>query len=89
MVISEQIKALNHWQEDGKYIKRTVTLISFEMVMDVMNQIAVHCTEMNHHPEWFNVYNKLEIKLSTHDADGITSKDINLAQKIDNIIDSL
>jgi 4a-hydroxytetrahydrobiopterin dehydratase len=41
---------------------------------------------MNHHPEWFNVYNKVEITLSTHEADGVTQRDIDLAQFINTIV---
>jgi len=43
---------------------------------------------MNHHPEWFNVYNKLDIRLSTHDKGGITQLDIDLAKEIEEIVNS-
>ena len=48
-----------------------------------MNRIGEVAEEMNHHPEWFNVYNKLNIRLSTHDQGGITQLDIDLAKTIE------
>ena len=54
--------------------------------MSVINKIAAVAEEMNHHPEWSNVYNKLTIRLSTHDSNGVTTKDIRLAHAIEIII---
>ena len=48
-----------------------------------MMEIAVHADKMNHHPEWSNVYNKVTITLTTHDAGGLTDLDLQLAEKID------
>ena len=53
--------------------------------MVFINKVAVIADEMNHHPEWINVYNKLTIRLSTHDVSGITDKDFQLASAIDAI----
>jgi 4a-hydroxytetrahydrobiopterin dehydratase len=50
-----------------------------------MGKVAIFAEELNHHPEWFNVWNKVEITLSTHDSGGLTQLDINLATKIDQI----
>jgi 4a-hydroxytetrahydrobiopterin dehydratase len=47
--------------------------------------VAIKALEMDHHPEWFNVYSKVEITLSTHEADGVTERDIELAAFIDSI----
>ena len=53
-----------------------------------MNKIGEVAEEMNHHPEWFNVYNKLDIRLSTHDKAGVTKLDIDLAKAIEKIVNS-
>ena len=54
-----------------------------------MTQIAQIAETLNHHPEWFNVWNRVEIRLSTHDLGGLTKKDIRLAQKIDETFSAL
>ena len=51
-----------------------------------MSTAALHIEKMNHHPEWFNVYNKIKVDLTTHDADGITQNDINLARILNSLI---
>jgi 4a-hydroxytetrahydrobiopterin dehydratase len=48
-----------------------------------MSQMAIVAEKMNHHPEWFNVYNRVEVVLTTHDADGLSALDIALAKKMD------
>ena len=50
--------------------------------MGFMMEIAVHADKMNHHPEWSNVYNRVTITLTTHDAGGLTELDLQLAEKI-------
>ena len=54
-----------------------------------MTTAAILIEKMNHHPEWFNVYNRVSIDLTTHDAGGITHKDIELAQTLDRIASKL
>jgi 4a-hydroxytetrahydrobiopterin dehydratase len=50
-----------------------------------MSKASLHIEKMNHHPEWFNVYNKLSVDLTTHDAGGITQNDINLAKTLNSL----
>jgi 4a-hydroxytetrahydrobiopterin dehydratase len=50
-----------------------------------MTRAAIHIEKMNHHPEWFNVYNRLVVDLTTHDAGGITVNDINLAKILNSL----
>ena len=50
-----------------------------------MSRAAIHIEKMNHHPEWFNVYNKIKVDLVTHDAGGITQNDINLAKILNSL----
>ncbi|KAF8819029.1 pterin-4-alpha-carbinolamine dehydratase [Cardiosporidium cionae] len=52
-----------------------------------MNRVALHAERMDHHPNWFNVYNRVDIELSTHDVNGLSEKDFALAQLIDSVCD--
>ena len=54
-----------------------------------MAQIAVIAESRNHHPEWFNVYNRVQVTLTTHDAEGLTMKDIELARTMDRVAAAL
>ena len=60
---------------------------NFKDCMSAMNRIAFECEVLNHHPEWKNVYNKLEIRLTTHDAGGVTELDFKLANSINKIVE--
>jgi 4a-hydroxytetrahydrobiopterin dehydratase len=55
----------------------------FNAAFAFMTRVALKAEKMDHHPEWFNVWNKVEITLSTHDADGLTAKDVELARFIE------
>lgn len=57
----------------------------FNAAFGFMTRVAIKAQELDHHPEWFNVYNRVEITLSTHEADGITQRDIELALFIESI----
>jgi len=74
------------WQLIDDAIEKTYIFKDFRTAMANMQRIAFEAEDMNHHPEWFNVYNKLQIRLRTHDADGITEKDLELAGRIENIL---
>jgi 4a-hydroxytetrahydrobiopterin dehydratase len=60
---------------------------NFKDCFSAMSRIAFECEALNHHPNWSNVYNSLNISLSTHDAGGVTEKDFKLAQAIENIVE--
>ena len=70
--------------ERGGLIKREYTFADFTAAFGFMTQLALIAERMNHHPEWSNVYSRVSITLITHDAGGITSNDIELAQAADN-----
>jgi 4a-hydroxytetrahydrobiopterin dehydratase len=82
-----QIAALRGWQAvaDRDAITREFKFADFNEAFGFMTRVAIKAQEMDHHPEWFNVYNKVAITLSTHEANGVTERDIRLAQFIDGI----
>lgn len=68
--------------EEHKLVK-TFKFKSFIRAFGWMTQSAIWAEKLNHHPEWFNVYNKVEVKLTTHDVDGISELDFKLAAKME------
>ena len=64
-------------------LQKTFVFKNFVDAFSCMSEIAVIAEELNHHPEWLNVWNRLEITLTTHDSGGLTLKDIQLAEAID------
>lgn len=60
-------------------INKTFKFADFSEAWAFMNRAAFLAEKMDHHPEWFNVYNRVEVKMTTHDADGVTSLDIDMA----------
>ena len=73
------------WKKEEKRDAMTRELVfkDFNRAFAFMTQVALAAEKRDHHPEWFNVYNKVRITLSTHDAGGMTQKDIDLARFID------
>ena len=69
--------------DDGKSISKTFKFKTFRDAMAWMTRIAFEAEAADHHPEWTNVYNRVEVLLTTHDAGGLTDKDLNLARKMD------
>ncbi|MEM9839932.1 MAG: 4a-hydroxytetrahydrobiopterin dehydratase [Pseudomonadota bacterium] len=63
----------------------TVTFANFKEAWGFMNQVALFAEQHDHHPEWFNVYNRVEVTLTTHDADGLSEKDVAMADFIDSL----
>ena len=75
------------WEEvDGRdAIRKTFRFKNFSAAFGWMTRVAMAAEQADHHPEWFNVYNRVEVTLATHDADGLTEKDIALATKMDKL----
>lgn len=83
--IAESLKELDGWKLiDGK-LHKEFEFDDFNQAFGFMCRAAMYIEKINHHPEWFNVYNKLVIDLMTHDAGGITQNDINLAKFLNTI----
>ena len=82
--IDEFIAVHPHWKADRNKaaLNAEFKLPGFAAAMGFMMEIAVHADKMNHHPEWSNVYNRVTITLTTHDAGGLTELDLQLAEKI-------
>ena len=74
------------WKEENNQLKKTFEFKDFVHAFAFMTRVAFIAEKMNHHPDWSNVWNKVEIKLSTHDAGNIvTDKDRKLADAIDKV----
>ena len=80
------LKELDGWEYEDNAIHTSFEFDDFKDTFSVMTRIAFEAEKMNHHPDWSNVYNTLQITLSTHDADGLTAKDFELAKIIDEIV---
>ncbi|WP_017667179.1 4a-hydroxytetrahydrobiopterin dehydratase [Sandarakinorhabdus sp. AAP62] len=82
--------ALGHqvpgWQVDGEHLKRSFRFKDFSAAWGFMNRVALLAEAQDHHPEWFNVYNKVEIALTTHDAGGLSARDVRLAKAINALL---
>jgi 4a-hydroxytetrahydrobiopterin dehydratase len=75
------------WEEKNNELCRSFEFSDFTEAFAFMTRVAIHAEKMNHHPWWSNVYNKVEIRLTTHDAGNVvTDKDRRLAEKIDSLI---
>jgi 4a-hydroxytetrahydrobiopterin dehydratase len=62
-------------REDRKAITRTFKFDDFNAAFGFMTRVALYADKADHHPEWFNVFNRVEMTLTTHDADGISARD--------------
>jgi 4a-hydroxytetrahydrobiopterin dehydratase len=74
---------LNDWQFNSDGIEKKFQFKNFTEALGFIVKVGIVSEKMNHHPELFNVYNKVNIRLTTHDAGGVTDKDIKLASEID------
>ena len=70
-------------RDDGQAIVRKLTFGDFGEAFGFMTRVAIAADKADHHPEWCNVYNRVEITLTTHDAGGLSKRDIALAEAID------
>jgi 4a-hydroxytetrahydrobiopterin dehydratase len=86
----DAISNLKGWSEvqDRDAIAKKFEFKNFSEAFGWMTRVALAAEKMNHHPEWFNVWNRVEVTLSTHDAGGLTQLDIKLAKKMDALASS-
>src|SRR3954469_18908599 len=84
--IADAVKSLPGWTAENDALAKTFKFGSFREALSFMVRVGFEADAMDHHPEWTNVYNRVAIRLNTHDADGkITGKDVALARKIQEI----
>ena len=83
--IQKSLNELNDWAVVNGKLHKEIEFVGFTEAWQFMTIAVTEMEKMNHHPEWFNVYNKLVIDLMTHDAGGITENDVNLAKYLDKI----
>jgi len=82
---ADALAALDGWTEAGDRdaITKSFTFKDFNEAFGFMTQVALHAERLDHHPEWFNVYKRVDITLTTHECDGLSERDIHLARLID------
>ncbi|ASG22476.1 MULTISPECIES: 4a-hydroxytetrahydrobiopterin dehydratase [Nitrospirillum] len=71
---------------EGDAITRRCVFTDFRAAFGFMTQVALLAEKADHHPEWFNVYNRVDIRLTTHDAGGLSQRDVDMAQAIDRLL---
>jgi 4a-hydroxytetrahydrobiopterin dehydratase len=84
VILNKDSESLWRIKEDKLY--REFKFQNFVVAFGFMTKVAMLAEKANHHPEWFNVYNKVVIKLTTHEAGGISKRDFDLAQEISKLI---
>ena len=85
--ILSKIETLLEWEYYDNALHTDFEFDNFKDCISAMNRIAFECEALNHHPEWTNVYNTLDITLTTHDAGGVTELDFKLAAEINKIVE--
>jgi 4a-hydroxytetrahydrobiopterin dehydratase len=85
-IIEQELARLADWGLDHNKLYRHFVFESFIEAFGFMSQVALLAEAMNHHPEWSNVYNRVDIHLTTHDADGISERDFILAGQINDLL---
>ncbi|MCK0178530.1 4a-hydroxytetrahydrobiopterin dehydratase [Flavobacteriaceae bacterium S0862] len=85
--IEQRMLRFPEWEYYEDAIHAEFEFENFKDCFSAMSRIAFECEALNHHPNWSNVYNVLTISLSTHSANGVTRKDFDLAEAIENIVE--
>jgi len=83
--IEEELKKLSGWSLKNDKLHKEFQFDNFNQAFGFMTRAAMEIEKMNHHPEWFNVYNRITVELTTHDAGGITDNDVNLARILNSL----
>lgn len=81
--LNANLEEKQRWVIEDQKLVKSFKFKSFIRAFGWMTQCAIWAEKLNHHPEWFNVYNKVEVKLTTHDVDGISELDFKLASKME------
>ena len=82
--LNQKINNLSkNWVIEDVFLKGSFVFKNFDDAFSFMKKVAIKCEDMNHHPKWTNVYNKIDVELYTHDSGGITEKDFELSSYMD------
>ena len=81
--IQERLTAHPGWRLEDIWLARDLQFENFKSAWQFMHYVAACAEEQDHHPNWYNVYSKVQIRLSTHDASGVTDRDFDLVSRID------
>ena len=84
--IQQRVSELPDWTLEGDKLWRRFVFVDFSEAFGFMSRVALAAEAMNHHPEWSNVWNRVEIALTTHDAGGLSKLDFELAGRIDRLL---
>jgi len=84
--IDDELKSLQGWRVVNEKLHKEFLFDNFNQAFGFMTRAAMEIEKMNHHPEWFNAYNRIIIELTTHDAGGITKNDVNLAKILNSLV---
>jgi 4a-hydroxytetrahydrobiopterin dehydratase len=84
--IEDRLQQLEGWEYTDNALQTAFEFENFKEAFTMMTRIAFEAERLQHHPDWSNVYNRLHIALSTHDAGGVTEKDFELAGLIDKLL---
>ena len=81
--IQEKLTAHPGWRLEDTWLARDLQFEDFKSAWQFMDYVAAFAAERDHHPNWYNVYSTVQIRLSTHDASGVTDRDFDLVSRID------
>lgn len=83
--LNEALAALGGWRHGGDRdaISKSFQFSDFSAAFAFMTRVALYAEKIDHHPEWFNVYNRVDVTLTTHSANGVTELDVRMAQRMD------
>ena len=89
--VHAKLKAIPLWglSQGGRAIKRQFEFKDFNEAWGFMSRVALKAEKLDHHPNWSNVYNKVEVELFTHDEDGLTDRDFELASFMETVVKPL
>lgn len=87
--VAARLESVPGWGLDGSKLHRSFRFADFRRAFAFMSGAALAAERLNHHPEWFNVWSKVDVHLNTHEAGGITELDFQLAQAMNELADAL
>ena len=86
--IAQALAGFSGWAYDGDALIKTFKFDDFASAIDFMSTARPRIDELNHHPEWTNVYNRVDVRLNSHDVGGVTDRDLKLARLLDEVAGS-